>query len=607
MDKTSNKYWVLCVYLALVLATFIAYEPMRRNEFVNLDDGAYVFENPHVKVGITRESVIWPFTSSHVGNWHPLTGLSHILDCQLFGLNPFWHHFTSFLFHVANTLLLFWVLKRMTGAIWRSAFVAAAFALHPLHVESVAWVAERKDVLSGLFWILTMAAYVRYAARPSLGKYLLVVLALCLGLMAKPMLVTLPFVLLLLDYWPLGRLQLEWSKARQVSSQSEAVKVNYQKATVWRLIAEKIPLFVLVAVSSVVTFMVQRSAGAVQLEESFPINYRIINALTSYIAYLGKMIYPSHLAVFYPHLLDSLPLWQPILSALALIIVSAAVIYTIRRWPYLAVGWFWYLGTLVPVIGLVQVGSQAMADRYTYLPSIGIFIMVAWAVAELLAKLRYRTFTLQIAAGVVLVLLLLFTRVQVQYWQNSLTLFKHAVEMTENNFRMHNNYGKALMVEGHFDDAIEHFKEILKINPQYFKAQNNLGLAYYMKGEIEQAITYLDKALQLKPEWVGPMQNLAWIKATQPNPKFRDTQEAVRLAERACELTDYKNPALLDTLAVAYAAVGKFPEAVDTAKKALELAESSGHNQRIEGIRSRLHFFKAGKIYIESLPKAFSD
>lgn len=343
----------------LALVTLIVFGQACRNDFVGYDDIYYVTDNPHVKSGLSLDSVIWAFTTMYNANWHPLTWLSHMLVCQLFSLNPLWHHLTNVLFHTVNTLLLFGILKRMTGKIWPSAFAAAAFALHPLHVESVAWVSERKDVLSGFFWMLTVICYIRYTERQSIGKYLLVFLVFGLGLMAKSMLVTLPFVLLLLDYWPLGRLQWE-----------------HRLKSLWHLIIEKVPLLALSAASSTITFIAQKSAGAMELGKVYPLNIRISNAAVSYIAYIGKLIYPSRLAVLYPYPGSSLPLWQPIVSLLVLIAVSAAVIYSARR--YLVIGWFWYIGTLVPVIGLVQIGNQMMADRYTYLPSIGIFIMVAW-------------------------------------------------------------------------------------------------------------------------------------------------------------------------------------------------------------------------------------
>jgi len=390
MDKTSNKYWSLYICLALVLATFIAYEPMRHNGFVNYDDDVYVTENRNVNRGITAESVFWAFTNPHRSMWHPLTSLSHMLDCQLFGLVPFWHHLTSLLFHIAGTLLLFWILKRMTGAVWLSAFVAAVFALHPLNVESVAWVAERKSVLSSFFWMLTIAAYLRYAERPGIDRYLLVVLVFCLALMAKPMVVTLPFALLLLDYWPLGRFQWGRQSREESSMQSESAKVSYRNSPSWRLVVEKIPLFILSAVLSVITFIAQKSGGAVMWTDSLPLNFRIPNALVSYLTYIGKMFWPSRLAVFYPHPRGTVSIWLAVVVALLLLALSIWVIRSARSRRYLLVGWLWYLGTLVPVVGLVQAGGQARADRYMYLPMIGLLIIITWGLCELAAKWRYR-------------------------------------------------------------------------------------------------------------------------------------------------------------------------------------------------------------------------
>ncbi len=506
MDRVPNKVYVFLIYVVLVLATFIAFEQVRRSGFV-YDDNQYVTQNPRVYGRITRESVVWAFTSTYAGNWHPLTWLSHMLDCELFGLNPLWHHLTSLLFHIANTLLLFWVLKRMTGAVWRSAFVAAVFALHPLHVESVAWVTERKDVLSGFFCMLTMAAYIRYAERPGIGRFLLVFLVLGLGLMAKPMLVTLPFVLLLLDYWPLGRLQLGQQNEGKALPYSESAKAGYQISTTYRLIGEKIPLFVLVAVSSVITFIAQQSAGAMKLMENVPLNLRIANALISYLSYIGKMIYPGRLAVLYPHPADSLPMWQLVVSFVMLAAITAGVIYVARR-RYLTVGWLWYLGTLVPVIGLVQVGEQALADRYTYLPSIGIFIMVAWGAVELLAKWRYRKMTLGVSEGLLLIALLICTRAQVRYWQNSLTLYEHTLAVTENNYIIHNNYGNALHEKGRLDKAVTHFNEALRIRSDYPDAHVNLGVALVNRGKVDEAITHFKEALRINPNFAGAYSNL---------------------------------------------------------------------------------------------------
>lgn len=446
MKQTHDKSYVLVICFGLVVATVIAFEPVRNNKFVEYDDDVYVTENEHVKNGIRPVSVIRAFTTPDAGNWHPLTWLSHMLDCELFGLNPFWHHLSNLLFHIANTLLLFLILKKMTGSVWPSGFVAAAFALHPLHVESVAWVAERKDVLSGFFWMLTIAAYILYARRPSLIRYLLVVLFLCLGLMAKPMVVTLPFVLLLLDYWPLCRFgQPYQNRDEKDLSRSQSGGVYYAKSSFWRLVTEKIPLFALVAASAVITFIVQQGAGAMKPGDRFSLSVRISNALVSYIGYILKIFCPIRLAALYPHPGGNLPVWQPIVSAVLLAGITAIVIYLGRHRRYLPVGWLWYLVTLVPVIGLVQVGSQAMADRYTYLPSIGIFIIVAWGTAEFFSGWRYRKIVFRLTAGVVLAVLLILTRIQVGYWRNNSTLFGHALDVTKDNFIMHNNFGNAFV------------------------------------------------------------------------------------------------------------------------------------------------------------------
>jgi len=586
MSESTKKYLVPAVFAALILATLIAFEPVRHNEFVDYDDGQYITKNPHVKAGITYKSFIWALKSPDTGNWHPLTWLSHMLDCELFGLSPVGHHLTNLLFHIANSLLLFLLLKRMTGALWPSAFVAAVFALHPLRVESVAWASERKDVLSVFFLILTIAAYIRYVRCQCIRRYCLVVLTFCLGLMAKPMLVTLPFVLFLLDYWPLNRFGLQKQDKPKVSSISH-------------LIAEKIPLLVLAAISSIVTLVVQSSAGATK---TVPLYLRIGNGLVSYVGYIGKTIYPSRLAAFYPHPGIRLPMWQPIVCFVMLAVITIVVIYTARRRRYLIVGWLWYLGTLIPVIGLVQVGVQAMADRYTYLPSIGIYMMAGWGAAELVTKLRLRKIELWVSAGIVLAALIICTRMQVRHWQNNLTLFGHCLEVTERNYNMHSKYGRALRKEGRFDEAVKHFNKSLQINPRYFLAQYNLGQAYLMQGKTEQAVDSWYKTLELNPDYVRSLNNLAWLIATHRQSKFYNPQKALLFAKRACELTKYENAGALDTLAVAYAAAGRFSEAVATGKKAIQIAESIGQQDLAGQIKNRVELFKAGQAYYEPVP-----
>jgi hypothetical protein len=489
-DDAHNKRYVLLIYAALVLFTAGVYLQVRGHEFVCLDDMMYVVENEQVLKGITYESFIWAFTTAHYGNWHPLTWLSHMLDCEFFGLNPMWHHFTSLFFHIANTLLLFGVLKRMTGKVWCSAFVAAAFALHPLRVESVAWVSERKDVLSTFFWLLTMWAYVCYAERPGFAKYIPVVVFFALGLMAKQMLVTLPFVLLLLDYWPLGRLRLDrlgdgWQGMRDVS-----------RATV-RLVGEKLPLFILAVVFSAMIYLVQKSGGA--FGARMGLQARMANAVSSYSKYIGMMLWPGKLAVFYPYP-GGFRIGPLVGSAIFLLSVSVVVILLLRRRPYLSVGWLWYLGTLVPVIGLVQIGGQAMADRYTYVPMIGLLIMIAWAGADFAKGGYYRKIVLGTTGVLVILSWGVFTWFQVGYWRNDFTLFEHALAVTKNNHVAYKCLGLALHRRGKVSEAIERYREAFRIQRRDEEAITNLGAALVWKGQVDEAIRYYREFLKGTPD-----------------------------------------------------------------------------------------------------------
>lgn len=379
--RISDKQRFLFISALLVLAVIVAFEPVRQNKFVDFDDPEYITEKPQVQGGISGESIRWAFTTPHFYMWHPLTSLSHILDCELFGLNASAHHIVGVLLHIANSLLVFWILRRMTGAFWCSAFVAGVFALHPLSVESVAWASERKNVLSTLFLMLTIASYVRYCERPSAGGYVIVLLVLCLALLAKPSVVTLPFVLLLLDYWPLCRFESNRRTGKKNRAKPHSVGAVCKKLSGRRLVLEKVPMFLLVALLSVITYVVQRSGNIVVSLERLPISVRLANAGVSYVRYMRKMIWPNDLAMYYPY--DSLSVSFVVACFAILIVVTVAVIAMMRRRRYVAVGWFWFLGTLVPMIGLVQVGSQAMADRYTYLSGIGVYIVVAWGIAEI--------------------------------------------------------------------------------------------------------------------------------------------------------------------------------------------------------------------------------
>jgi tetratricopeptide (TPR) repeat protein len=679
----------LLVCLFLGISILAIYWQVRNYPFVNYDDRTYVTENQHVQDGLTLKGIAWCFTAVHSSNWHPLTWLSHMLDCQLYGMNPGWHHLINVLFHILNTLLLFLVLKRMTGNFWQSSFVAAMFALHPLHVESVAWVAERKDVLSTFFWMMTLWSYTRYVERSKFDRYLLVLLCFILGLMAKPMLVTLPFVLLLLDYWPLNRFQFEKSGYGDKSEQGRFPLT---------LILEKMPLFVLSAASSVVTYLAQKSSGSVSPLDAIPFKVRIANAMVSYVSYIGKMIWPHNLAVIYPYQRNIL-LWKIAGAFFLLLAISVVVFMMVKTKPYFAVGWFWYIGTLVPVIGLVQVGSQAMADRYTYMPLIGIFIIIAWGTPDLVPKWRYKKIGFTVLTTSVLAVLMITSRLQVTYWSDSTTLFEHAINATVDNSIAHVNLGQALIENGKIEAANRHFYEALRIKPDLVEPLLNIGIVLREKGNIDEAIdhflkavhfkpdcveayselgmtlknkgdfvgavksyleairikpdqakfynnigailahqnkgkeaiVYFNKAIQIDPAYAGAYYNLgkvfvnegkiedailnyrkalsinedmtqilyhlAWIFATHGDKKYRNGQEAVKLATKLCSITKYTQPLALDALAAAYAETGRFNEAVITAQKALKLALKEGPVNLASDLKNRLEFYQKRRPY----------
>jgi hypothetical protein len=490
----------------MVLAVFAQ---VRSHEFINYDDNDYVTENNAVRTGLSWQNVQWAFTSTVSNHWHPLTWLSHMLDCQLFGTDAGWHHLTNLFFHIINTLILFLVLKRMTNAIWQSAFVAALFALHPLHVESVAWVSERKDVLSTFFWMLTMWAYVSYAKKPNAVKYLSAIVFFALGLMSKSMLVTLPLILLLLDYWPLER---------------------FGKRTVFYLIREKIPFFILSAASAVITIVIMNRAGHVADVGALTPKYRIANVLVSYGMYILKMFWPSGLSPFYPHPGTTLALWKAAAGGAVLLVLSIAVFCFARR-RYLLTGWLWFLITLLPVIGLLQVGSQAMADRYTYIPLIGLFIMVSFGGAELLGKLRYGIRISAISAAVIIFALMVCTYRQVGFWRNSITLFEHAAQVTQNNYLAYNNLSNALGQKGDYDAAIKNGLESLRIRPNYDRPCYNLAMAYYCKGDTEKAIYYWTGALEINPKYPEANYALAtaFLKKNETALAIKHLREELRL------------------------------------------------------------------------------
>jgi tetratricopeptide (TPR) repeat protein len=478
---TSLKIIGACVFLAIL--TWVVFGQTLTHDFVNYDDPDYVYNNSQITSGFTLDGVTWAFTRSHSNNWHPLTWLTHMLDWQLHGRNAGGHHFTNVLLHTTSVMLLFLVLVQMTGALWRSSFVAALFAIHPLHVESVAWITERKDALSGVFFMLTLWTYVRYARQQTLGRYAVMCLLFAFGLMSKPMLVTLPFVLLLLDYWPLNRTRSQKSEARG------------QWCVVYRLVKEKIPLLLLSGASCVATFLAQ--GEAISPIARLPFWWRVSNALLSYVVYLRQMLWPVGLAPFYtyPQKLSGL---EVALSIMLLIAITAAAIALRRMHRYLPTGWFWYVGMLVPVIGIVQVGSQAHADRYTYLPQIGLYLAITWAIADLAKALR-RRWTLPVAAIAVIVVLSWSASLQASYWRDSESLWKHTLAVTPNNEVAHNQLGNLCLERGQIEEAAHHYQAAVNVWPNNPTFQANLGKALLRKGLPDEAILHFQKAIELSP------------------------------------------------------------------------------------------------------------
>ncbi|MGP7980422.1 MAG: tetratricopeptide repeat protein [Syntrophobacteraceae bacterium] len=707
-----TKKQIPLIYLLLTAAAIVAFWQVSQCDFIHYDDPLYVSENIHIRDGISMQAIRWALTTCYAGNWHPLTWMSHMLDVQLYGLNPRWHHLTNLLFHIANTLLLFFVFHRMTKAPWKSAFVAALFTIHPLHVESVAWVSERKDVLSTFFWMLTMGAYINYVEHgtedrrqrsedrerrsedrerrtedrerrtedgrqsredgssfsvirfpSSVFRYLAVLIFFVLGLMAKPMLVTLPFVLLLLDYWPLQRLDQKKpalqtrTEASQQGAESrereplsvknrkgksgkmrtgqgmvkeeEPVAHKYQWALVRPLLLEKIPLLVLAALSCIVTYAAQQKGGAVKSIESFPLGVRVANAFVSYIIYIGKTVWPSNLAVLYPHP-GLWPLWQVLGAVLLLGAVTLMVIRTAKRFPYLAMGWLWFLGTLVPVIGIVQVGDQAMADRYTYIPLIGLFVMAAWGIPELLRNWQPsrppRKEALFALPALILPCLLIVTWTQVGYWRNSITLFEHALKVTNGNYLIHNNRGNVFIGLGNLTQGIEDFDRAIEIKPKYAHAYNNRGAAYDRLGNHRQAISDYDRAIEVDPEYATAYYNRGvaydrlgnhrqaisdYDRAIEINPEYAEAyinrgvtydelgnqRQAISDYDRAIGI-DPENADAYNNRAIAHGKLGNYWQAIEDCDRAI------GINPRHAGA-----FYNRGVAHynLGNLRNAFED
>jgi Flp pilus assembly protein TadD len=584
----SIPVWLMAVLLGLI--TVDLYSPALRHDFVNYDDTVYVTDNARVQTGLSWENLKWALITPVNANWHPLTVLTHMLDCQMYGLDPWGHHLTSILLHAINTMLVFLLLRGLTGAVWRSAVVAALFGWHPVHVESVAWVAERKDVLSALFGLLALLFYGRYAQsktsnfadarasrRPATGNYLLALFFLSLGLMSKAMLITWPFVMLLLDWWPLGR---------------------FKPGRVWRLVLEKIPFFAVAAAVSIVTFVVQKQGGALEAGESLPLGARAGNALVSYCRYLGKLCWPADMAVFYPHP-GHWPLTEVLLAGGLLAGITALFFWQRRRCPFLLMGWLWFVGTLAPVIQLIQTGSHAMADRYTYIPSLGVLILAVWGGYELTRGWRFQVMVLSLAGAAAILLCLALTRQQLGYWQDSETLFRHALAVTENNYVAHDNLGVALVRKGQFDEAIGQYQEALRLSPDWADAHYDLGIAFYNKGQVDEAIHQYQEALRLKPDYalahnnlgnalddkgqvdsaIGQYQEVIHLKPDYALARFNlgsafyskgRVDEAIRQFQEALRLKpDYAEAC--DNLSVAFARKGQIDEAISQFQEAIHL------------------------------------
>ena len=472
----DSKKKILIVYIVLTLAAVAVFWQVHQYDFVNIDDNIYVTENSHIQSGITLDGVIWAFSTKYAELWNPLIWISFMLDYQLYGLNAGGYHLTNLILHILSTLLLFWLFNRMTGMIWRSAFVAALFALHPLHVESVAWVSERKDVLSAFFWMLTLCLYVHYTEKPVIKRYMLVLFSFACALMSKPMVVTGPVIMILLDYWPLGRFESQRYKTNLILLQ----------------LKEKVPFFILSAVFSIMTIYAHHNRSI----EHFPLVSRLANALVSFVTYIGKTFWPNNMAVYYPFP-EQIPLGQVSGAILLIMLISVFVIITVRRLPYLFVGWMWYITAILPVIGILQDMDQAMADRYHYLPSIGIAIMLAWGIPLLFPNENTRKYFLSAAAISFLIIMSVSTWKQCGYWKNSTTLSKHTIQATKNNFVAHKCLADAFLTEGKNEEAIYHYSEAIRMYPDFANAYNNRGNAYFNQGNQISGCKDAKKACEL--------------------------------------------------------------------------------------------------------------
>lgn len=585
-SQGSDHDWriVAGVTLALALATFLVYLPTRQFEFLNWDDQSYVVENDHVKGGLTWQGIVWAFTQSHSANWHPLTWLSHALDCQLYGLQPSKHHTTNVLLHAINAALLFHLMRTLTGSLWRSALVAGIFALHPLRVESVAWVSERKDLLSMFFGISTLLAYARYVTESKAQSpkskiwYSAAVGLFACGLMSKPMLVTWPFVILLLDFWPLRR--IEHSNSNDYTSALRG------------LLVEKLPFFALAIGSCIATLIAQKQGGAVASFEHLPISYRLQNALVAYATYLKALFWPTQLAPIYPHPAHWAS-WRVGVALVVLLGLSFTAWKNRIRFPCGIIGWLWFLGTLVPVIGIVQVGSQAFADRYTYIPQIGLVLSLVW-LGALLTKRLPKVFVTAMA-GIILTTLAWLTSKQLSIWKNTETLFKYTLEFHPNNTQALYGLGSHYLNQGRLAEGKQLLEKVIQFEPDFVEAQGALADALDGEGRHAEAAAHYEAALARQPNNASLLNNLAWLRAACPDAAIRNGNQAVELAKRACELSGYTKPIFIGTLAAAQAEAGDFQAATATATQAARLAEALNSPRTAALNRELIKLYQQGK------------
>jgi Tfp pilus assembly protein PilF len=616
------RHRIVLFSLFLALVTLSVYWQVAEHEFVSFDDGIYISENQYVRDGLTKDSIKWAFGFTDIAYWHPITWLSHMLDIELYGLNPGMHHITNLIFHILNGLLLFLILNRVTGDFWRSGFVAALFALHPINVESVAWLAERKNVLSTFFWMLTLMTYVVYSERPNFSRYLLTLTAFAFGLMCKPFLVTLPFVLLLMDFWPLERIRIAALRPGNNQKSKKAYLLRIKEAKIFGIVIEKIPFFIFALISVYLSFLSAQSHGIMLTTQAVPFHLRLANAVVSYMGYISKTIWPHKLAVFYPYP-EMVPLWLTLATGVWLIGTTFLMLRRLERFPYLSVGWLWYIITLMPNIGLIQAGLwPAMADRWAYIPLIGIFIIAVWGIPELLVRWRHRKAGLSAVAVTVISVILVVTWLQIRYWVNSITLYRHALDVTIKNDVAQNNLGAALYFSGNVDEALVHFIEALRLMPDYQAARDNLktALAGYTKnkdavanmenllkvypgdptlqyllgnlykstGELDKAIEQYENALAQQPKFAGVMYNLAMIYATR-----EDYNKALFLLNKIIEIEPDNLAAYYNIIAV-YAIQNKKQESIQWLKKAVKKGfknwELLKKDTKLENIREAAYY-----------------